>query len=499
MTTMLKRGAGILMPISSLPAPYGIGTFGKSAYEFADSLKRARQSYWQVLPLGPTSYGDSPYQSFSAFAGNPYFIDLDALLEEELLTKEEIDACYWLDSEEEVKYDAVYYYRFPLLKKAYERSRHGETEEYRAFCAKNSHWLDDYALYMALKGHFGNKEWMKWEEPIRLRKPEAVKRYEELLREEIGYWKFLQFKFYEQWEQLKNYVNGLGISIIGDIPIYVALDSADVWTHPELFQLDPDTLTPLRVAGVPPDAFSDDGQLWGNPLYDWDKIEETGFAWWKDRMRASARLYDVVRIDHFIGVVQYYSIPYGAEDGKTGEWKQGPGKKLTDAINEAAGDVKIIAEDLGIFCPAVKELLRETGYPGMKIIEFAFSGDRFNEHLPHCYEPNSVVYGGTHDNETLVGYFKPEARQWWELQYIADYLGAAHHEEVPDKVFRAAYGSVASVAVFQMQDVLGLGNEARMNTPGTVGGNWKWRMKPGAFGERETGYLAFLVDTFGRF
>ncbi|MFR6280511.1 MAG: 4-alpha-glucanotransferase [Lacrimispora saccharolytica] len=499
MTTMLKRGAGILMPISSLPAPYGIGTFGKSAYEFADSLKRARQSYWQVLPLGPTSYGDSPYQSFSAFAGNPYFIDLDALLEEELLTKEEIDACYWLDSEEEVKYDAVYYYRFPLLKKAYERSRHGETEEYRAFCAKNSHWLDDYALYMALKGHFGNKEWMKWEEPIRLRKPEAVKRYEELLREEIGYWKFLQFKFYEQWEQLKNYVNGLGISIIGDIPIYVALDSADVWTHPELFQLDPDTLTPLRVAGVPPDAFSDDGQLWGNPLYDWDKIEKTGFAWWKDRMRASARLYDVVRIDHFIGVVQYYSIPYGAEDGKTGEWKQGPGKKLTDAINEAAGDAKIIAEDLGIFCPAVKELLRETGYPGMKIIEFAFSGDRFNEHLPHCYEPNSVVYGGTHDNETLVGYFKPEARQWWELQYIADYLGAAHHEEVPDKVFRAAYGSVASVAVFQMQDVLGLGNEARMNTPGTVGGNWKWRMKPGAFGERETGYLAFLVDTFGRF
>ena len=499
MTTMLKRGAGILMPISSLPAPYGIGTFGKSAYEFADSLKRARQSYWQVLPLGPTSYGDSPYQSFSAFAGNPYFIDLDTLLEEELLTKEEIDACYWLDSEEEVKYDAVYYYRFPLLKKAYERSRHGETEEYRAFCAKNSHWLDDYAFYMALKGHFGNKEWMKWEEPIRLRKPEAVKRYEELLREEIGYWKFLQFKFYEQWEQLKNYVNGLGISIIGDIPIYVALDSADVWTHPELFQLDPDTLTPLRVAGVPPDAFSDDGQLWGNPLYDWDKIEETGFAWWKDRMRASARLYDVVRIDHFIGVVQYYSIPYGAEDGKTGEWKQGPGKKLTDAINEAAGDAKIIAEDLGIFCPAVKELLRETGYPGMKIIEFAFSGDRFNEHLPHCYEPNSVVYGGTHDNETLVGYFKPEARQWWELQYIADYLGAAHHEEVPDKVFRAAYGSVASVAVFQMQDVLGLGNEARMNTPGTVGGNWKWRMKPGAFGERETGYLAFLVDTFGRF
>lgn len=562
MTTMLKRGAGILMPVSSLPSPYGIGTFGTCAYEFADNLKKARQSYWQVLPLGPTSYGDSPYQSFSAFAGNPYFIDLDTLAGEGLLTKEEIDACYWCDREDEVKYDAVYYYRFPLLRKAYERSglgglqerrqtaaeeswenrerkerggnggaadgayagreipgagedtaageSQGETgaqggnkrsagEAYEAFCRENGHWLDDYALYMALKGRFDNEEWLKWDEDIRLKKPEALLRYRRELADEIGYWKFLQFKFYEQWDRLKSYVNGLGIKIIGDIPIYVALDSADVWVHPELFQLDKETRRPLKVAGVPPDAFSDDGQLWGNPLYDWDKLEETGFAWWKDRMRAAAKLYDVVRIDHFIGVVQYYSIPYGTSDGKTGEWKKGPGEKLTDAIREAAGDTKIIAEDLGIYCPPVKELLKKTGYPGMKIIEFAFSGDRFNEHLPHCYEPNCVVYGGTHDNETLAGYFRPEARQWWELQYIADYLGAAHHEEVPDKVFRAAYGSVASVAVFQMQDVLGLGNEARMNTPGTVGGNWKWRMRPGAFGDKEIGYLSFLVDTFGRF
>ena len=497
--TMLKRGAGILMPVSSLPSPYGIGTFGACAYEFAGKLVKARQSYWQVLPLGPTSYGDSPYQSFSAFAGNPYFIDLDVLKEEGLLTKEEIESCCWCDREDEVKYDAVCYYRFPLLKKAFERSRFRETKEYETFCQENSGWLEDYALYMALKGHFNQEEWLNWEEPIRRREPEAVAAYKAELSEEMDYWKFLQFKFYGQWDKLRAYVNEKGIQIIGDIPIYVALDSADVWVHQELFQLDPETLKPLKVAGVPPDAFSETGQLWGNPLYDWNSLEKTDFAWWRDRMKAAARLYDVVRIDHFIGVVQYYSIPYGAEDGRTGEWRKGPGEKLTKAVNEAAGKTKIIAEDLGVFCPEVKELLQKTGYPGMKIIEFAFSGDRFNEHLPHCYEPNSVVYGGTHDNETLIGYFKPEKRQWWELQYIADYLGAAHREEVPDRVFRAAYGSVASVAIFQMQDVLKLDNDARMNTPGTVGGNWKWRMKPGAFGDSETGYLAFLVDTFGRF
>lgn len=263
---------------------------------------------------------------------------------------------------------------------------------------------------MALKGHFNQEEWLNWEEPIRRREPEAVAAYKAELSEEMDYWKFLQFKFYGQWDKLRAYVNEKGIQIIGDIPIYVALDSADVWVHPELFQLDPETLKPLKVAGVPPDAFSETGQLWGNPLYDWNSLEKTDFAWWRDRMKAAARLYDVVRIDHFIGVVQYYSIPYGAEDGRTGEWRKGPGEKLTKAVNEAAGKTKIIAEDLGVFCPEVKELLQKTGYPGMKIIEFAFSGDRFNEHLPHCYEPNSVVYGGTHDNETLIGYFKPEKR-----------------------------------------------------------------------------------------
>lgn len=499
MTTMLKRGAGILMPISSLDSPYGIGTFGKHAYEFADLLKRARQSYWQVLPLGPTSYGDSPYQPYSAFAGNPYFIDLDLLEEEGLITKGEIDDCFWEDRPEEIKYDAVYFYRFSILKKAYRRSDHKDSAEYKAFCEENENWLPDYSLYMACKGLFGGEEWLSWEEEIRLRKPEAVARYQEELADEIDYWRFLQFKFYEQWEKLKSYVNGIGIQMIGDIPIYVSMDSADVWSHPELFCLDEKTLLPTEVAGVPPDAFTDDGQLWGNPLYDWAKAESTDFLWWRSRMRSSAALYDVIRIDHFIGVVQYYSIPYGSTDAKKGMWKKGPGKKLTDAMNESVGSTKIIAEDLGVFSADVKKLLAETGYPGMKIIEFAFSGDRFNEHLPHCYEPNSVVYGGTHDNETLVGYFKADRRQWWELQFIADYLDAAHQHEVVSKVFRAAYGSVASVALFQMQDVLRLDNWARMNTPGTVGENWRWRMKSGQFGEEEINYLSKLVDTYGRF
>lgn len=499
MKTMLERGAGLLMPISSLPSPYGIGTFGRAAYEFVDVLKRGRQMYWQVLPVGPTSYGDSPYQSFSAFAGNPYFIDLDLLKEEGLLRQEEINECYWGDDETKVAYDAIYYYRFPLLKKAYQRSEHQGTEEYVEFCENNKEWLLDYALFMACKFHFENKGWMDWPEEIRLRKPEAVKEYTEKLEDEIGYWMFLQFKFFAQWEKLRAYAHEQGIRIIGDIPIYVALDSVDVWVHPEIFQLDEVNLTPINVAGVPPDAFSDDGQLWGNPLYDWDYIEKTDFAWWKERMKASAKLYDVIRIDHFIGVVQYYSIPFGSANGKAGEWKKGPGKKLTDAINSVIGDAKIIAEDLGVYCPEVKELLEVTGYPGMKIMEFAFSGDRFNEHLPHMYEPNMVVYGGTHDNETLVGFFNESHREWWELQYVADYLEAKHKDEVVYRIFRALYASCASVAIFQVQDLLKLGNEARMNAPSTLGANWRWRMRKNQINQGEIDMLSYLVDTFGRF
>ena len=477
--TMLKRGAGILMPVSSLPSPYGIGTFGACAYEFADKLVKARQSYWQVLPLGPTSYGDSPYQSFSAFAGNPYFIDLDVLKEEGLLTKEEIESCYWCDREDEVKYDAVCYYRFPLLKKAFERSRFRETKEYETFCQENSGWLEDYALYMALKGHFNQEEWLNWEEPIRRREPEAVAAYKAELSEEMDYWKFLQFKFYGQWDKLRAYVNEKGIQIIGDIPIYVALDSADVWVHPELFQLDQDNV-PLAVAGCPPDGFSATGQLWGNPLYRWDYHRNTGYQWWISRMSYCFRLYDVVRIDHFRGFDEYFSIPYGDKDAKGGHWEKGPGIDLFRKIEQALGWKQVIAEDLGYMTDSVRHLVYESGFPGMKVLEFAFDSRDSgcaSDYLPHNYPENCVAYTGTHDNETIVGWWKSITAT--ERKLARDYLcdHATPEEELYKCFISLIMRSAARVCVIPMQDYMGLDNRFRMNKPSTVGMNWKWRIK----------------------
>ena len=473
----LKRGAGLLLPISSLPSPYGIGTLGKEAYKFVDYLVEAGQKYWQVLPVGPTSYGDSPYQSFSAFAGNPYFIDLDYLVEEGLITKAQIKKFPWGDNAEYIDYATVYGSRFQILRMAFNNSTYAETKEYAQFEKDNEYWLDDYSLYMAVKFKFDNQEWSKWDYDIKARQPEAIDRYKEELKDDIAFWKFCQFKFFEQWNKLRVYANESGIEIIGDIPIYVAMDSADVWAHKDLFELDED-FEQINVAGVPPDAFSEDGQLWGNPLYNWNRMEECDFEWWKQRMASNSKIYDYIRIDHFIGVVNYYSIEAGCENAKEGVWRQGPGKKLTDAIDSAIGDAKIIAEDLGIVSPAVRELLAETGYPGMNIIEFAFDGGPTNSHLPHNYKPNSLVYGGTHDNETVVGYFS--SRSAADLKYAYKYLGVTKKSEIPAAVLRAAYASVAAIAIFQVQDILELGNEARMNTPSTVGDNWKWRMLKGS-------------------
>lgn len=477
MSRTLTRGAGLLMHISSLPSPYGIGTLGKAAYHFIDNLKQAGQSYWQVLPLGPTSYGDSPYQSFSAFAGNPYFIDLDFLKEAKLLTQQEIDFYNWGTDHKKISYALLFENRFQLLKKAFNRSRDHEDPDFLPFCEQHRNWLEDYSLFMACKQHFNHKEWLQWNEDIRFRRPEAIVYYKTLLQLEIEFYQYLQYLFYQQWDQLKSYANSNGISIIGDIPIYVALDSADVWTNPELFLLDPN-LVPIKVAGVPPDAFSDSGQLWGNPLYDWNKMRQTDYQWWKMRMQASARLYDFIRIDHFIGIVQYYAIPAGATDGIIGEWCQGPGRELIHAIESAIGNAGIIAEDLGVYVPEVKRLLKETGYPGMKVLEFAFGGDGTNEHLPYNYNANMVVYGGTHDNETLYGYLSNTNRNHNELTYLCNYLQITDPKDDLLQFFYAAYSSVAIVAIFQVQDVIGLGNEARMNTPGTVGGNWEWRILP---------------------
>ena len=492
----LQRGAGLLMPISSLPSPYGIGTLGKEAYKFVDYLVDAGQKYWQVLPVGPTSYGDSPYQSFSAFAGNPYFIDLDYLVDEGLITKAQIKKFPWGDNPEYVDYATVYHSRFDILRMAYENSDFREEDDYRVFQEENLYWLDDYSLYMAVKFHFDNNEWAKWDYDIKARQPQAIDRYRHELADDIDFWKFCQYKFFEQWNSLREYANDQGIEMIGDIPIYVAMDSADVWAHKELFELDGD-FRQVNVAGVPPDAFSEDGQLWGNPLYNWNVMEQQNFEWWKQRMASNSKLYDYIRIDHFIGVVNYYSIEAHCTNAKQGVWRQGPGKKLTDAIDSAIGDAKIIAEDLGIVSPAVRQLLAETGYPGMNIIEFAFDGSPANSHLPHNYKPNSLVYGGTHDNETVAGFFK--AKKAAELKYAYKYLGVNNKNDIPAAVLRAAYASVAAIAIFQVQDILELGNEARMNTPSTVGDNWKWRMLKGALTKKKAKELKELAKFYARY
>ncbi len=491
------RASGILLPITSLPSPYGIGTLGKAAYEFVDFLKKAHQRYWQVLPIGPTSYGDSPYQSFSAFAGNPYFIDLDTLVGEGLLQSDEVNAHDWGWDSAKVDYAKIYASRFIVLRQAYERSGHKNTPEYKAFCQDNVFWLDDYAFFMALKFHFGGQGWADWEDDIRLRKPKAVKEYKAKLADDIDFWKFLQFKFFEQWDRLKAYANENGIKIIGDIPIYVAMDSADTWVHGELFQLD-DQMNPIKVAGVPPDNFSADGQLWGNPLYDWEIMEADDFAWWKERMGASAKIYDVIRIDHFIGVVKYYAIPAGSTTAATGKWMPGPGAKLTTAINSVLGDSLVIAEDLGVSNEKVEALLKKMNYPGMKVLQFGFDGGSDNVFLPHNITENYVVYGGTHDNETLVGYFCDDNKDIEELRYAVEYLHCETIGEIPEAIIRVGFMSCAHTVIYQLQDYLGLDNSARMNFPSTLGGNWEWRANKAQMSDKLAERIARLVEIYGR-
>lgn len=491
----LPRGAGILLPVSSLPSPYGIGALGKAAFAFIDFLKEAGQKYWQVLPVGPTSFGDSPYQSFSAFAGNPYFIDLDTLREEGLLEQAEIDAFDWGDAPDDVNYAKIYQSRFQVLRSAFQRSRHRDTQEYRAFCEAQALWLEDYALYMALKDSFEGHEWLRWPEKIRLRDAEEVELWSGLLEEERDFWKFCQYKFFEQWDRIRTYAKQNGVQIIGDIPIYVALDSADVWVHGELFQLD-EQRRPTCVAGVPPDAFSETGQLWGNPLYDWEEMERTDFAWWKARMAHSARLYDVIRIDHFIGTVRYYAIPYGATTAAVGEWRQGPGMKLVKAMDSAVGKSKIIAEDLGALVPEVRKVLKQAGYPGMKVMQFGFDSDAQNEHLPHNYSQNLAIYGGTHDNETLVGHYVENLSK--DSRYAMRYLQVHRRKDIPKAMVVAGYASVANTVLYQIQDLLFLPNSARMNFPSTLGGNWRWRLVDGQLTVELADWLRGLTEIYGR-
>lgn len=491
MESYLERGAGILLPISSLPSSYGIGTLGAEAFKFVRELQTAGQRYWQVLPVGPTSYGDSPYQSFSTFAGNPYFIDLDLLEEENLLYRNEL-AEIVVDSDEYISYKTLWEERFQFLKLAF--SRFKSSEMYEQFVREEQFWLDDYALFMACKFYFEQKPWLEWENSIRNRTEEGLKKYRSQLSDEIAFWKFVQFTFYKQWRNLKDYANSLGIKIIGDIPIYVAMDSADIWMNPLLFQMN-ERAEPVRVAGCPPDNFAIDGQKWGNPLYNWSVMEQDNFTWWRVRMQSCSRLYDVIRFDHFIGIVRYFVIPID-EPARCGWYEDGPGEKLIAAIKESVGNAKIIAEDLGVLTDKVKELLANSGFPGMKVLEFAFENNPSNMYLPHLYSHNCVAYCGTHDNEVLLSYFEhlnDEAKK-----HAFRYCGASGMEDIVDKVFEVLYRSVADVVVLQMQDILGKRESARMNIPSTVGLNWRWRMNKNEFTESLQFKLRNLAETFGR-
>lgn len=491
------RGSGILLPISSLPSKYGIGCFSKEAYDFVDRLQKAGQKYWQILPIGPTGYGDSPYQALSTFAGNPYFIDLDQLVKDGYLQQEELDNLDTGDDDRAVDYGKVYNTRLEILEKAFSRFREHMEEAFYQFEEDNSYWLQDYALYMAIKKYHNGASYATWEDDIRLRKLDAVTHYEEILADDILCYKFQQFIFFKQWSKLKEYANSKGIKIIGDIPFYVASDSADCFSQPSLFQYDENNY-PTHVAGCPPDAFAENGQLWGNPLYDWEYLKRTDYEWWVNRIRHCLLMYDVIRLDHFRGFEEYYSIPAGSETAKYGVWKRGPGIEFFKTIKRVLGDVSIIAEDLGFLNEAVYNLVRESGYPGMKVLQFAFDSREDSDYLPHNYDKNCVVYTGTHDNNTVLGWYEEINEQ--DKVFLMDYMNLKESDmgQLNWEVIRLALASVASYCIIPIQDYIGLGSESRMNCPGSNGANWKWRMKDGEFTDELVEKINHLTKLYGR-
>ena len=491
------RTGGILMPITSLPSAYGIGCFSDEAYRFVDWLKEAGQTYWQILPTGPTGYGDSPYQSFSAFAGNPYLIDLKTLIRRGLLTEEEAGQADFGTDETQTDYGRLYRYRLPLLRLAWQRADTAHDPDYLAFCEKQKYWLEDYCLFRAVKERFEEKSWDLWDDGIRLREPEAVDAYRSLCAQEIEFQKYLQYVFMMQWSALRSYANERGIQIIGDIPIYVALDGADAWSMPELFRFDGDR-HPVAVAGCPPDAFAADGQLWGNPLYDWAYHAKTGYSWWKQRLARCLELYDVVRVDHFRGFDAYYAIPAGSATAAGGRWEKGPGMDLFRALQAHFGSVRIIAEDLGYVTDSVIQLVKDSGYPGMKVIEFAFDSREGGNYMPYTYDHHCVVYTGTHDNQTLAAWYDELADA--DRALLDEYLSlkGMSREQIVWAVIRLALSSVADTAIIPMQDYLCLGKEARMNRPSSIGGNWRWRIRKDVFTQELADRIRTLMTVYGR-
>lgn len=472
------RSAGILMPITALPSPWGVGTLGEEALHFIDFLADSGQSIWQLLPIGPTSYGDSPYQSCSSFAGNPYLIDFDSLREEGLLKPEEYAGISWGADPACVDYSLLYRERFGVLRHAVSRLLEARRDEFEEFCAREYAWLEDYALFMAIKGARGGAPLSEWEEPLRTRDPEALAGASAELADEVTFWKGIQCLFFEQWERLHDHARERSVRLMGDLPIYVAEDSADLWANPGQFQLD-EELRPTEVAGCPPDGFSATGQLWGNPLFAWDRMAEDGYRWWIERISFQLKLYDVLRIDHFRGFDSYFAIPAGAETAAGGRWCEGPGKAFFDALERELGKCPIVAEDLGFLTPSVYQLLEDTGCPGMKVLQFAFDsrdgGGRVYQ--PHNYTPHCVAYVGTHDNDTALGWLATADPD--DVAFAREYLHLDPAEGEGWGMMRAIWASVADTAIVTMQDLLELGSEARINTPSTLGGNWCWRALPG--------------------
>ncbi len=488
------RTSGILMPIFSLPSPYGIGTFGKAAYDFVDFLSSGGQTYWQILPIGPTSFGDSPYQSFSSFAGNPYFIDLDLLIKDGLLTEKEITTYDFGESHSKIDYEKLYNNRYPLLKLAFNRFK--PDSSYDEFLSKNADWLNDYSLFMAIKSSYNGAPWYSWDKKLITRDKDAIKQAKLDYISDINFHKFLQFKFYMQWSALKSYANKSGVKIIGDIPIYVALDSADVWANPQQFQLD-DDYVPKAVAGVPPDVFSQDGQLWGNPLYDWDYMKTTDYAWWKLYLGHALKRYDVVRIDHFRGFESYYSIPYGDENARCGKWVKGPDKALFNAFKQEFGNnLPIIAEDLGVITPAVRKMLKFTGFPGMKVLQFAFSGESDNDFLPHNIPRNCVMYTGTHDNDTIMGWLTNSDAN--TVKQAKAYFNYQSDNSFNWAMIKSAMSSVADTCIIPMADFLGADSSARINEPSTLGENWSWRIEGGCLNDWLANIIKENTELYGR-
>ncbi len=488
------RKSGILMHLTSLPGPYGIGTMGKTAYDFVDNLHAAGQSFWQVLPLNPTGYGDSPYQAFSAFAGNHYLIDLDSLIREGLLTEAEVNSCFWGSDVTRVDFASMYDHRGTVLHAAWSRFR--KTPEYDVFVLENAYWLADYSLFMALKERYHGADWQTWPEEIRTRQPDAVYAVRRELAEKIDYQNFLQYTFFRQWSTLRTYARSKGVEIIGDIPIYVPLDSADVWANTELFQLD-ENRRPCMVAGCPPDSFNRDGQLWGNPIYDWQAMHDTGYSWWIRRFQAAKNMYDVIRLDHFRGFESYWAVPAGDATAVNGTWVKGPGMDFIGAIQRALPEMRFIAEDLGYVTAEVRQLQEDSGFPSMKVLQFAFDTREDGDYYPHNYPVNSVCYSGTHDN--------PTTRQWFDdasaadIQAAKEYLGLSESEGLVWGMIRGCMSSVSRLCVIQMQDYLELGAQARMNCPGILSGNnWVWRAQEGFFTPELTRKIHDMTKRYGR-